>query len=62
MSTRIGLTVSDEMDELLEKLAEAMRKPKSEIVREAIEGYLKDNGMVVNERLQWGGSRWQKDG
>lgn len=57
MSTRIGLTVTDEMDKHLEALAEQQKRRKSDIIRLALEAYLETHGIKLEEQLEYGGWR-----
>lgn len=61
-SPRIGLSITDDMDRKLDELAFELRKPKSEVIREALETFLKQHGKEVAGRLQWGGEREKKGG
>lgn len=60
MSTRIGLTITDEMDAIIEKIAAQQDRRKSDIVRYALEEYLKEHGYTLSEKLEYGGDRTQQ--
>jgi len=51
---RFGLTLTEEMDRALEQQSEQTRIPKAELVRIAIQDYLRCQGVVLEEKLYWG--------
>ena len=53
MATKVTFTLDDQTIRRLESAAERLRKPKSEIVREAIGEYRESIG-----RLRVNGTRW----
>lgn len=59
-STRIGLTITGEMDEQLETLAQRQQRRKSDVIRLALEAYLQANGFELKEQLEYGGYRPRK--
>lgn len=61
MSTRIGLTITEEMDEIIEQIAADQNRRKADIVRFALEEYIfRERGVELTESLEYGGRRERK--
>jgi len=54
---RASATVTKKTDKALNTVQSETRLPRAEIVRIAIEEYLRNKGYDVDERVQWGGKR-----
>jgi metal-responsive CopG/Arc/MetJ family transcriptional regulator len=54
---RIGLSITEEMDNQLEALTDELQSIKSEIIRAALREFLEKHGKVLNDRVVRGGGR-----
>ena len=59
-SPRIGVSITEELDNALTELAVKQRRPKSEMIRIVLEELVAQNGYKVTTRLQHGGRRERK--
>lgn len=61
MSSRISVTVTDEMNAGLDTIAQQQGISKAEVVRRAFLAYLESNGITIETNVEWGGRRMPSD-
>lgn len=54
------ITVTDEMDAAVKRLATQKGTPISNLVRQVVKEYLAENGEQVDAEVTWGGNRKDK--
>lgn len=58
---KLGLTITDEMEEGLRKESQRTGAPIAALVREAIAKLLNERGIPIEENVTWGGNRRSQD-
>lgn len=56
---RVSATVTKQTEKALESVQNTTRLPRAEILRIAIEEYLRKQGYNLDDKVSWGGNRKQ---